>query len=86
MGNKRNPALAPFGAFRAKDSIIGRAIRSRGRAPGGTTMPGATIPNRLLGWRLMGLGGTRSLVGVAAGHMCGPLSFRSSGIRSGAGR
>jgi hypothetical protein len=31
MGNKRNPAPAPFGAFRAKDSIIGRAIRSPGK-------------------------------------------------------
>jgi hypothetical protein len=80
MGNKRNPAPAPFGAFRAKDSIPGEGHLAA------LPMPGATIPNRLLGWRLMGLGGTRSLVGVAAGHMCGPLSFRSSGIRSGAGR
>jgi hypothetical protein len=40
----------------------------------------------LSGRRLVGLGRTGSPVGIAPGHMGGPFRFRSSGIRSGAGR
>jgi hypothetical protein len=61
-------------------------MRELGPARGGASFLMLEARPELSGRRLVGLGRTGSPVGIAPGHMGGPFRFRSSGIRSGAGR